>query len=45
MRPLSLSLTWALDVSARLVLDEASPTTIRKLVCTERGVSRHWDHP
>ncbi|KAM7028926.1 integrin alpha-10 [Acridotheres tristis] len=32
LRPLSLSLTWALDVAARLVLDEASPTTIRKLI-------------
>ncbi|KAI1230019.1 hypothetical protein IHE44_0010739, partial [Lamprotornis superbus] len=32
LRPLSLSLSWALDVAARLVLDEASPTTIRKLI-------------
>ncbi|XP_053822681.1 integrin alpha-10 [Vidua chalybeata] len=32
LRPLSLSLTWALDAAARAVLDEASPTTIRKLI-------------
>ncbi|XP_014117498.1 PREDICTED: integrin alpha-10 isoform X1 [Pseudopodoces humilis] len=32
LRPLSLSLTWALDVAATSVLDEASPTTIRKLI-------------
>ncbi|NXD46401.1 ITA10 protein, partial [Copsychus sechellarum] len=32
LRPLSLSLTWALDVSVRAVLDEASPTAIRKLI-------------
>ncbi|NWV42187.1 ITA10 protein, partial [Grantiella picta] len=32
LRPLSLTLSWALDVAARSVLDEASPTTIRKLI-------------
>ncbi|XP_017584363.1 PREDICTED: integrin alpha-10 [Corvus brachyrhynchos] len=32
LRPLSLTLTWALDAAARSVLDEASPTTIRKLI-------------
>ncbi|NXM98117.1 ITA10 protein, partial [Sylvia borin] len=32
LRPLSLSLSWALDVAARSVLDEASPTSIRKLI-------------
>ncbi|NXX36035.1 ITA10 protein, partial [Nicator chloris] len=38
LRPLSLSLTWALDAAARSVLDEASPTSIRKLVCTGRAL-------
>nr|XP_041577074.1 integrin alpha-10 [Taeniopygia guttata] len=32
LRPLSLSLTWALDAAARAVLDEASPTSVRKLI-------------
>ncbi|XP_063277313.1 integrin alpha-10 [Prinia subflava] len=32
LRPLSLSLTWALDAAARSVLDESSPTTIHKLI-------------
>ncbi|NXD28948.1 ITA10 protein, partial [Spelaeornis formosus] len=32
LRPLSLNLTWTLDVAERLVLDEASPTTICKLI-------------
>ncbi|OWK49577.1 Integrin alpha-10 [Lonchura striata] len=36
LRPLSLSLTWALDAAASAVLDEASPTSVRKLVCTGR---------
>ncbi|NXA12319.1 ITA10 protein, partial [Sapayoa aenigma] len=32
LRPLSLSLTWALDGAMGPVLDEASPTSIRKLI-------------
>uniref|UniRef100_A0A8C3N3H0 Uncharacterized protein n=1 Tax=Geospiza parvula TaxID=87175 RepID=A0A8C3N3H0_GEOPR len=32
LRPLSLSLTWALDAAASSVLDEASPTSLRKLI-------------
>ncbi|XP_071273385.1 integrin alpha-10 [Agelaius tricolor] len=32
LRPLSLSLTWALDEAAGSVLDEASPTSLRKLI-------------
>nr|XP_031362725.1 integrin alpha-10 [Lonchura striata domestica] len=32
LRPLSLSLTWALDAAASAVLDEASPTSVRKLI-------------